>query len=322
MRIVFLGGTRFIGIRAVRLAAERGHSVTVFHRGIHKSALPQEVEEVIVDRNHSSALSSALRKANAEVVVDTFAMTEEQTRKTIDGLKGHTSHVVVLSSQDVYAQFGRLNGHPASTIEELVSETSPLTVRFPFKGLADHEGGSEYDKKDVEALYANSTRNDLFESVAVLRLPAVFGSGDYQRRFGPIVDRLDSGVRHFPCQDQASWRWTHGHVTNMAQAILLSAEKRIGGFNVFNVGEEHPPTMRERVDRIAQLMGKSVEWMETIDLAQELSLLGKMPNDFVVTTERIRSLLEYREILGEDDCYVDLIEWLRRSRNDGFTRPS
>jgi nucleoside-diphosphate-sugar epimerase len=196
----------------------------------------------------------------------------------------------------VYAQFGRLNGHPASRIEESVSETSPLTVRFPFKGIADHEGGSEYDKKDVETLYANASKA-FFESVTALRLPAVFGSGDYQRRFGFIVDALDSGVRQFPCQDQASWRWTHGHVTNVAQAILLSAEKRLGGFNVFNVGEEHPPTMRERVDRIARLMDTSVEWTETEDLPKEFSLVGKMPNDFVVSTKEIRSILAYREIL-------------------------
>jgi nucleoside-diphosphate-sugar epimerase len=320
MRIVFLGGTRFIGTRAVRLAAERGHSVGVFHRGIHSSVLPDEVEEVVVDRDDSPALSTALRKASADVVVDTFAMTKEQTRRTIDGLKDHNGHVVVLSSQDVYAQFGRLNGHPASTIEKLVSESSPLTIPFPFKGIADHEGGSEYDKKDVEDLYANASE-ELFESVTILRLPAVFGTGDYRRRFGSIVESLDAGVHRFPCQDQAGWRWTHGHVTNVAQAILLAAEKGIGRFQVFNVGEEHPRTMRERVDRIARLTGKSVEWMETQDVPDELSILGKMPNDFVVTTKKIRSLLQYREILGEDECYLDLIEWIRRSRNDDRTRP-
>ena len=321
MKIVFLGGTRFIGLRAVRLASERGHSVSVFHRGIHNSVLPNEVEDVVVDRDDPSALSCALRKTNADVVVDTFAMTKEQTRRTIDGLKDQIGHVVVLSSQDVYAQFGRLNGHPTSRIEKLVSETSPLTIRFPFKGLADHEGGPEYDKKDVEALYANASMR-LFESVTVLRLPAVFGSGDYQRRFGSIVDSLDSGAHQFACQGQAVWRWTHGHVTNMAQAILLSAESKIGGCHIFNVGEEHPPTMRERVDRIAHLIGTSVEWMETHDLPQELSILGRMPNDFVVSTKKIRSLRAYREILGEDDCYLDLIEWTRRSRNDRRSRTS
>ncbi len=33
MRILFIGGTRFIGAAAVRQLSETGHEVTVFHRG-------------------------------------------------------------------------------------------------------------------------------------------------------------------------------------------------------------------------------------------------------------------------------------------------
>ena len=314
MRIVFLGGTRFIGLRAVKLARERGHSVAVLHRGIHNAALPDGVEEFIVDRDDSMALSSALKRAKADVVVDSFAMTGDQTRKTIDCLKNNTNSVVILSSQDVYAQFGRLNGHPASVIEDSVSESSPLTVRFPFQGLADHEGGAKYDKKDVESLYRLAS-DDLFKSVTALRLPAVFGWGDYQRRFGRIVDALDAGIRRIPCQNQASWRWTQGHVENMAHAIALSAEKSIPGFHIFNVGEKSSPTMRERVEKIAQMLGVPIDWEETDPVPDDFSILGKMPNDFVVSTEKIRSVLGYEEVLAQDACYADLIEWCRQSRS-------
>lgn len=310
MNIVFLGGTRFIGKRAAELAAERGHSVSVFHRGVHSAVLPEHVRAVVVDRDDPAALSAAVAKAKPDVLVDTFAMTGAQTQRTVEALRGHVDRLVVLSSQDVYAQLGRINGHPFSAVEERVSENSPLTVRSP------PAGDSDYDKQTVEARYERASR-DSFAGVAILRLPAVFGSGDYQRRFGPIVDRLDSGNRVFPCQERAKWRWTHAHVSDVAHAILLAAEEKGNvGFQVFNVGERHTPTMGERVDRIARLMGTTVEWteVEAAALPPEFAILGTMPNDFVSDSEKIRSCLGYREILGEDERYSDVIEWVRKSR--------
>ncbi|GEC91974.1 NAD-dependent epimerase/dehydratase family protein [Brevibacillus brevis] len=45
MKILFLGGTRFIGPHAVKRLAESGHEVAVFNRGINPGAasLPQGV---------------------------------------------------------------------------------------------------------------------------------------------------------------------------------------------------------------------------------------------------------------------------------------
>jgi len=295
-------------------AHDLGHSVSVLHRGVHNIELPKGVEEIIVDRDDGNALNTAIRNIRADVLVDTFAMTQVQTSKTINSLAGNVGKVVVLSSQDVYAQFGRLNGHPAPAVEDLVTESSPLTVPFPFRGLADRDGGYDYDKKDVEAEYRNAVEKDLFEAVTVLRLPGVFGFGDYRRRFGAIVDTLDDGIRKLPCQNGATWRWTKGHVQNIAHAVVLSAEKACSGFEIFNVGEEITPTMRERVDRIANLLDISIEWEETDTLSDNYSILGKMPNDFVADTTKIRATLGYAEILLEKACYMDLIEWCRKSR--------
>jgi nucleoside-diphosphate-sugar epimerase len=312
MKIAFLGGTRFIGLRAVVTAHNRGHSVAVLHRGLHNADLPKGVNEIIVDRDDRLALSMALKELKADVLVDTFAMTNNQTLRTIDALAGNVATVVVLSSQDVYAQFGRLNGHP-SAVEKVVSESSPLTVRFPFRGIDDHEGGIDYDKKDVEIAY-NTASQKLFESTTVLRLPAVYGSGDYKRRLGFIVDSLDQGLRKFPYQSGANWRWTLGHVENVAHSIILSAERKVQGHRVFNVGEEFTPTMHDRVDKIAKILGVSLEWEEVRNLPGEFGILGKMPNDFVVDTATMRVDLGYKEVLSEDACYLDLITWCRQSR--------
>ena len=50
LRILFLGGTGFIGPHMVRLAVERGHTVTLFNRGKNADEFP-DLEQLVGDRD-------------------------------------------------------------------------------------------------------------------------------------------------------------------------------------------------------------------------------------------------------------------------------
>jgi nucleoside-diphosphate-sugar epimerase len=309
VKIAFIGGTLFIGHAAATAAIVRGHQVSVLHRGRH----PCEVEgarSIPADRADPHDLIRALRKAAPDVVVDTRALTRPDAEVTalalsILGLPG-----VVLSSQDVYAQFGRLNGHPAPEPEPLVVEDAPLTIPFPFRGIAEHEGGEDYDKKEVERVLAEAVTRDV-PAVVVLRLPAVYGPRDPKRRFGALVDALDRGERELPHQGGARFRWTHGEVRDVAHAIVLAAEQRRSGFRVYNVGETETPTMRQRAEAIAREMEAKIEWVERGELPPGFSELGTFPNDFVADTSRIRRELGFSEVTSAEQRISDLVRSLR-----------
>src|SRR5690348_248245 len=86
MRIAFVGGTRFIGRAAAALAAERGHDVSVLHRGVHASDLAA-ARPILVDRADPSALAESLARLAPEVVVDTRAMTRVDAEATALSVK-------------------------------------------------------------------------------------------------------------------------------------------------------------------------------------------------------------------------------------------
>jgi nucleoside-diphosphate-sugar epimerase len=46
MRILVIGGTRFIGQTAVRALADAGHDITIFHRGQTEPDLPASVKHI------------------------------------------------------------------------------------------------------------------------------------------------------------------------------------------------------------------------------------------------------------------------------------
>jgi len=309
-RIAFIGGTRFIGHAAAACAVLRGHDVTVIHRGVHRSEV-EGVRSIAADRADPAALRAALTTARPDVVVDTRAMTAADTTATLDALRGVCDALVVLSSQDVYAQFGALNGLPAPPPEPVVTESSPLTVPYPFRGLAEHDGGADYDKKDVERLVTGAR----LRSATILRLPAVYGPRDPARRFGAIVDALDGGERTLPRQG-GTFRWTHAHVDDVGLAIVLACEARLGGAQVFNVGEAKTPTMSDRAEAIARGLGVTICWEEAAELPAEFGLFGPMPNDFVSDSAAIRAALGYRESLGGDDAIASLVAGLRASREE------
>jgi len=258
-------------------------------------------------------MRTALHRLSPDVVVDTRAQTKADAERSVSAIDGLRCHVVVLSSQDVYAQFGRLNGLPAPEPQPLVTEDSQLTIPYPFRNLGGHSGGDAYDKKDVESTFCKSIRKTV-ASVTILRLPATYGPNDYQRRFGGIVDGLDAGEGRLPCVDGGRWRWTHSHVADVAHAIMLAVTNVVAESSVFNVGEEQTPTMRERVELIAAQMGRQIEWLSAEDTPEQFALLRKMPNDFVVDTCRIREALHFSEITHVQQRLGDLVGWLRSTR--------
>ena len=217
-RITLLGGTRFIGPEVTAQLLERGHDVSLVHRGVHPNTVVG-ARVILADRTNVAALRVALPKS--DVVVDMRAMNATQAEIAIAALHERTERVVVLSSQDVYAQFGALLGHPSPPPEELVTEDSPLTVPRPYENIEGaHDDDDDYDKLDVERLY----RESRLGTVTILRLAATYGSGDPSRRFGEILDALDAGERRLP-RVGGHWRWTHAHVRDVAYAIVLAAER-------------------------------------------------------------------------------------------------
>jgi nucleoside-diphosphate-sugar epimerase len=318
MRITLIGGTRFIGHAATERLIERGHEVTVIHRGVH----PCEVKGARViraDRNHPQRLIAAVMHVDTEAVIDTRALTRSHAEVTAMALKLLELPAVVLSSQDVYAQFGRLLGHPGPAPTVTVDETAPLTVPYPYRGVADHEGGDDYDKKDVEAVFRKAAEGDL-PGVTILRLPPTYGNRDPKRRFAFIVDTLDRTGGELPHIGGAPWRCTHAHVRDVAQAIALAVEQIEEGVRIFNVGEAETPMMRERAERIAAQLDIALHWQEVEELPDELRDLGPRRNPFVASSRAIRDALGFEEITTEAERLADLIAWLRTSREHGSWR--
>lgn len=315
MKILVIGGTRFMGPFVVRLLHNQGHDITLFHRGQTEIDLPQGVKEILGDRRSLSNFTSELKQLAADVVLDMIPVTEQDAREVMSTFAGVAKRVIAISSQDVYHAFGLVNRKEYGPLDPLPL-TEDATLRknlYPYRDEASSDQPHEiadYDKILVERVVMDSI--DL--PGTVLRLPAVYGPGDFQHRLFSYLKRMDDNRPAILFDEaEAQWRWTHGYVENVATAIALAVTDERASNRIYNVGEPYALTMVEWVRKIGQVAGwnGSIVLVPRGHLPEPLSWGINAEQDIVVDSTRIRQELGYNEPIAPEEALRRTIAWER-----------
>jgi nucleoside-diphosphate-sugar epimerase len=294
-----------------RLAGE-GNSVTVFHRNRAETGLPDGVSELLGDRNRLGDFESDFRRLRPDVVVDMMLLSESQASQLMAVMTGLAARLVVASSCDVYLRYDLLRGvEQEPPGDGRVDESSPLRRKlFPYRDSvpdASHEL-YDYDKILVErAVMSNAAL-----PATVLRLPVVYGPGDYQHRFYGWVKRMRDGRRAIILErGQAEWRVTRGYVENCADAIYRAVIDHRAAGRIYNVGEPTAPTEREWIERIAAML----QWSGKIvctgagDLPDTMRSGLNWRHNLIFDTAKIRNELGFIEPVDAETSLARTIAW-------------
>lgn len=102
MRLLVLGGTRFVGRAVIADAVDRGWDVTALHRGV-SGATPAGVTVLLADRTAVDDLVRAVGDTTWDVVVDTWSGAPRVVSDAARVLAGQVSRYGYVSSGSVYA---------------------------------------------------------------------------------------------------------------------------------------------------------------------------------------------------------------------------
>ena len=313
MHILIIGGTRFMGPYIVKNLHAEGHQVTIFHRGQTKASLPEGTREILGNRDQLLQHTDIFKHLEPDVVLDMMATTEKQAQAFLSVFAGIARRAVVISSQDVYRAFGRVNGHEEGEIDlSPITEDAPLREHlYPYRGKAPRNADDplywmdDYDKILVERIAMSSPELP----ATILRLPAVYGPLDFQHRMFPYLKRMQDGRSIILLEEkEARWRWTHGYVENVADAITLAITDERASGHIYNVGEPFALSLTKRVEQIAQ----AAHWHGRIvalpaERVPESIRWGiNADQHIIVDTNRLRKELGYSE-------HIDLTEAFRRT---------
>jgi nucleoside-diphosphate-sugar epimerase len=104
VKILVVGGTKFLGRATAEAALERGHELTLFNRGETNPTLFPEVEQVRGDRTKNL---SALAGRDWDAVVDPSGYIPADVRASAEELRDRVGRYLYVSSISVYADFSR-----------------------------------------------------------------------------------------------------------------------------------------------------------------------------------------------------------------------
>jgi nucleoside-diphosphate-sugar epimerase len=312
MRILIIGGTRFIGPRVCEQLLALGHKVCLFHRGQTTAQLPPSVDHIFGDRRELPKFASQFTSFAPDVVVDMICYNEREASELIQAFSNVAARIVVISSMDVYRAYGGLLKLEDAQVDKLpLNEESPLREsRFPYRAHAkgSDEMAFNYEKILVEEAVMSAT--DI--PGTVLRLPAVYGPGDH-RAFDYLKRMIDGRSRVLLEEDHARWRWTRGYVENIAAAIALAVIDDRSAGRVYNVGEPKALTELEWVRNI----GRAAEWQGQVVVLGKDSMPAHLmvPYDFshhlYASSERIRTELGYQEPIAFKEAMKGTVDWER-----------
>ncbi len=120
MKILILGGTRFLGRHLVEAALSAGHEVTLFNRGLSAPGLYPGVEQLRGDRDGGVGI---LAGRNWDAVVDTCGYLPRVVRQSADVLR-HSNRYLFISSVSVYRDASRPGLAEDAPVAELVDPTN------------------------------------------------------------------------------------------------------------------------------------------------------------------------------------------------------
>jgi len=240
MRVLILGGTRFIGRRIAADLVARGDDVTVVHRGETETAEPDGCAHLHTDRAAFAGLAGRVGALRPDAVIDTRAMIKADAEAVLPHLPD--AHLVLLSSIDVYRAYELIladrGGEPVPISEESPVREGRYPLRDLLPGLGEH-----YDKLDVEPGY-------LARGGTALRLAMIYGEHDGQRREEFILRRVRAGRPRIPIGAGTSLD-TRCYVGDVASAVLAALDHpEAAAGQVFNVGDPVTDTVRDYAVRI------------------------------------------------------------------------
>lgn len=288
MRVLIIGGTRFVGyLLAFRLIA-RGDHVTLLNRGSTPDPFGDRIERIVVDRK-SPEFEEAIAGHTFDAVIDFAAYEEDDARRAAAALGGgRAGHYVFISTGQVYLV---REGCPKPAKES--DYDGPLIPRP--RGEDEPQWDYGAGKRRCEDALIEAFAEKRFPATSI-RIPIVNGERDYARRLDNYFYRiLDGGPVILPDGGQHPVRHVYGSEVARFIAGMLGDARTFG--QAYNVCQSETPTLAELLTMVAQELGAEPRFVAVP--SAEIARRGLSIRDVSPFSGRWMSMLDPAKVVSE-----------------------
>lgn len=245
MRLLMIGGTRFVGRHIVAAALAEGHDVTVFHRGQTGPDLFPSVEHRLGDRDGDLA---ALAEGRWDATIDTCGYVPRQVHALADRLGDRAGHYTFVSSVSVYDR-------PVAGYRE---DAALATLADP---TVEEVTGETYG--GLKVLCERAALERFGPETLIVRPTYVVGPDDYTWRFPWWITRLALGGEVLAPGPAADPAQVIDGRDMAAWIVAMVGAGRGGTFHA--VGPVEPITWGGLLEAVASLVapaGTTLRWID------------------------------------------------------------
>jgi nucleoside-diphosphate-sugar epimerase len=236
MRILMMGGTRFIGVYLTKILAAQGHEVVLFNRG-NKPVPVSGVKQIQGDRTNVDQLKDKLSTEEFDAVFDNNGRELSDTQPLAEIFKGRVKHFVYMSSAGVY----------------LKSDQMPH-----IEGDATDPKSRHLGKCDTENYLASAGL-----PWTSIRPTYIYGPQNYNDLEAWFFDRI-ARDRSIPIPGNGMHVTQLGHCQDLAKAMaaVLGNERAIG--QIYNISGDRFVTFDGLARACIQAAGKSPDSIKIV----------------------------------------------------------
>jgi nucleoside-diphosphate-sugar epimerase len=246
MRVLIIGGTRFVGYFLTWRLLAQGHRVTLLNRGTTADPFGEQVERLRADRT-TPDFDAAVAGREWDACVDFAGYVGADAERSVHALADRVGHYVFISTGQVYLV---REGVTLPATEDQYE--GPVIPPPPDPhDLGDWEYG--VGKRAAEDVLVAAWSESRFPATR-LRIPMVNGERDHYRRIeGYLWRLLDGGPVLVPDGGQHPCRHVYGREVARAVTEILGRRETFG--EAYNLCQEEQPTLVEVLTLLAGMLG-------------------------------------------------------------------
>jgi nucleoside-diphosphate-sugar epimerase len=313
VRVLVLGGTRFIGRAVVEQLLQAGHEVTLLNRGRSPDPFATRVRRVLGDRRDPETIRRAASLRDHSVVVDITAYQESDTRAVVEAFRDRTGHLIHISTASVYLIRERCL--PPFSESQFAGRLTPARPRDSAWTYARH-------KRQCEEVLLEAHAEHGFPFTS-LRVPIVVGCNDYTRRADAYLERLASGGPVIlPEGGLNSWGFLW--VEDLAEVIVSNLARPSTLGRAYNLAQREALCLRQLVEMFATALGREAQvlslpadWLRAVGLGTAFSPYSH-DRDILLDCQAAKEDMLFRPT--SPDTWVELLVRDFRRRWDGTPR--